>query len=497
MEDRNVCRIYEKTEINTDTYILKPVVYVTDARFDSDNKLIYIDSKNGKQTKKIPYCLDKDFIKSGKKICYGDDIDYNTLVDMYGKTNIEEALVDYVKDCERYNSLVYLDKVSGEYQILKFSNTELLDFADYVFLNELVSQCGDGFHHMFVSDDRVVLNMPLYNSIMKYIEEDNTDAIKQMFTSADKQLRLQMNDGTMGKTYCNMINPNRFKTKDKLIAKTEEEIIEDLNSLVGLDKIKLSIKELQNHLKFVEKSKEILDLDRPNLNMIFTGNPGTGKTTVAKILSALLNKMGLANDKMFECTAKDFIGEYVGHTAVKTHNLIQKAKGGILFIDEAYSFVSQGNSFAQEALAEILKELEKNETIFIFSGYKKEMKQFIKYNSGLASRIGYYFDFENYDVLQLYEMFEKKLSKSKMILSDECKPIILDLIEQATKNENFGNRRFIDKLFSSIIITHANNTVDTEDKEKLITITKEDIKENILEQILYTNIQEKRIGFRN
>jgi len=497
MENRFVCRLCKKIEISTDTYVLKTMGYISDANFDENENLILIDKKNGVKTKKkISSCLNEKFLKSSNTVCYADDVDYAYLNELYEKTDLEELFTEYVKDCELYNSIVYFDKGLGVFQMLKFKASELANFEEFIYLKDLVSQYGEGLHQVFMSNDSAIFDIGLYNKIKEFINNEDYDNLRHIFATVDGQLRLYTEQGVPSEYSCNLIQKDKLKT-EKEIDKTEEEIIEDLNSLVALDKIKLSIQELRNHLIFVEKSKEFLNLDRPNLNMIFTGNPGTGKTTVAKILSALLCKMGLANDKVFECTAKDFIGGYVGQTAIKTNELMKKAKGGILFIDEAYSFVSQGNSYAQEALAEILKQLEKNETIFIFSGYKKEMEEFIKYNSGLTSRIGYYFDFENYNVLQLYEMFEKKLNNTKMVMSEDCKRIIIDLIEQATKNENFGNGRFIDKLFSSIIISHANNTINTDNKEKLITITKDDIKENILEQILYTNIQEKRIGFCN
>lgn len=497
MEDRNVCRLCKKIEISTDTYFLKTIGYINDAKFDENDNLILIDKKNGVKTKrKISSCLNEKFLKSSKSICYADDVDYAYLNELYEKTDLEELFTEYVKDCELYNSIVYFDKGLGVFQMLKFKASELANFEEFIYLKDLVSQYGEGLHQVFMSNDSAIFDIGLYNKIKEFINNEDYDNLRHIFTTVDGQLRLYTQQGVPSEYSCNLIQKDKLKTKNQ-IEKTEEEIIEDLNSLVGLDKIKLAIQELKNYLKFDGKTKDFLELDRSDLNMVFTGTPGTGKTTVAKILAALLNKMGLANDKIFECTAKDFIGGYVGQTAIKTNELMKKAKGGILFIDEAYSFVSQGNSYAQEAISEILKEIEKEETIFIFSGYKKEMEVFIKSNPGLTSRIGYYFDFENYNVLQLYEIFEKKLAKTKMVMSEDCKPIIIDLIDQATKSENFGNGRFIDKLFDSIIKSHANNTINTDEKEKLITITKDDIKENILEQILYTDIQEKRIGFHN
>jgi len=290
------------------------------------------------------------------------------------------------------------------------------------------------------------------------------------------------------------LSENETSNNNELSSKTLDEVMGLLHELTGLENVKTEIKRLTNYLEFVKKSADFANIQRPNLNMVFTGNPGTGKTTIAKILSAILNKIGFANDKIFECTAKDFIGEYVGQTAPKTKELINKAQGGIIFIDEAYGFVSSGNSYVQEALTEILKEMEKNRTIFIFSGYKDEMEDFIKFNSGLTSRIGYYFNFEDYSVEQLFDIFKNKLSETKLILSEECKDKIIDIIRQAKESQNFGNGRFIDKLISNIIIEHANNLWDCNDKERLATITINDINDELLSKLLYKQKKLNKIG---
>lgn len=494
MENRFICRVCEKIGIGNDIYVLKTIGYENDAEFDENDNLIMTDKRHKmKKEKLIPFVLNEDFLKSEETICYADDVEYLTLSQMTDEQNIEKIFEKYTDELEKYVSIVYFDEKLGKYDILKMSNEELVEFSEFFELKNLMEFYQvQNLQPIYISGENVTMGLDVYNKLINYANNDDIDSLKSLLTP-ERQITMNTEDGVVSSYYCNLIDSSKIEENVKV--KTEEEIIKELMTLIGLDKIKLSIKQLKNYLKFSEKTKNYLEINRSNLNMVFTGNPGTGKTTVAKIMSSLLNKMGLINDKIFECTAKDFIGQYVGHTAIKAHDLIQKAKGGILFIDEAYSFVSQGNSFAQEALAEILKEIEKKETIFIFSGYKKEMELFIKFNPGLESRIGYYFDFEDYTIEQLYRMFENKISKTKMILSEECKPLILDLIEKGVKYENFGNGRFIDNLFDKILFQHANNTVDVNEKDKLITITKEDIDENILEQIFYKE-EQKLLGFR-
>ena len=139
--------------------------------------------------------------------------------------------------------------------------------------------------------------------------------------------------------------------------------------------------------------------------------------------------------------------------------------------------------------------MEKNETIFIFAGYKDEMEKFMNKNPGLASRTGYYIDYRDYKDEELLQMFINKINSSKLKLNEDAYINVLEIINEAKRNKHFGNGRFIDKLFNKVIIKHATNTIDSNDKEKLITITKEDFPDSIKKELIYKNSDHQEIGF--
>ena len=229
--------------------------------------------------------------------------------------------------------------------------------------------------------------------------------------------------------------------------------------------------------------------------MVFYGNPGTGKTTVARIISKILYSLGyIKSDKFKETTTGDFIAGYVGQTAPKTKKLLEENKGGVIFIDEAYSFASKAQEFADEALVEILKEMEKKETVFIFAGYTKEMNDFINMNPGFKSRVSNYMEFNDYSVDELMEIFMKKIAKSKLKITEEAKYAIRNIITKAKQKEKFGNGRFIDQLFYKILLYHSINVETVLDKEAACTITEDDINKNIYEELDIVS-KEKKIGF--
>jgi len=271
------------------------------------------------------------------------------------------------------------------------------------------------------------------------------------------------------------------------------DILKDLNSLVGLHDIKEQITDLIHLLKFNQKAN--INISNFNLHMIFTGNPGTGKTTVARLVSDILYNLGYINqNKLVEVSSKDLIAEYVGQTAGKTYKVLKSAIGGVLFIDEAYAIVGEGSKFGDECISTILKMMEdyKENLVIIFAGYKEEMNQFAKSNVGLTSRIGYTINFPDYTIDELMEIFLNLLKKDNLSIDKEAENIIKEIIERSSTIDNFGNGRYVNNLFQKLLISHAKN-LDKIDDFDLYKISKEDIE---YDKLLANNLNNnKKIGF--
>jgi type VII secretion ATPase EccA len=258
----------------------------------------------------------------------------------------------------------------------------------------------------------------------------------------------------------------------------------ELDGLIGLESVKRDVEALTNYIRIQKTREEKGLMTSPiSYHCVFTGNPGTGKTTVARILAKIYKNLGVVSKgHLVETDRSGLVAEYVGQTAVKTNKIIDSALDGVLFIDEAYSLIAGAeNDYGKEAIATLLKRMEddRNRLVVILAGYTKEMKDFIDSNPGLQSRFNRYIEFPDYNADELYQIFCKQIKKFQYTMSDEAAEALKSYLayEVAHKDQNFGNGRFVRNLFERTLQQQANRLSREVNltTEKLSEITKEDI----------------------
>lgn len=311
-------------------------------------------------------------------------------------------------------------------------------------------------------------------------------------------------DDWYGKKLRNEIYPEyKMAESAKIKIRNEEPqgtAYEKLEKLIGLG----SAKEVMNNaLNYFKAQKLFADrgmiAERPSMHMVFTGNPGTAKTTVARLFAEILKENGLLpNGDMYEVGRADLVGKYVGSTAPLVKSAFKRAKGGVLFIDEAYSLVDDRDGlFGDEAINTIVQEMENNrkDTIVIFAGYTDKMEGFLNKNPGLRSRIAFHIPFEDYSVNELCNIAKYIATEKKLNLSPDAVSKLEILFESARKSADFGNGRFARNIIEKAKMAQANRLMkkdfDSITDEDLITIIAEDI------ETPKTQSQEKviKIGF--
>lgn len=264
-----------------------------------------------------------------------------------------------------------------------------------------------------------------------------------------------------------------------------EDVLKELDELIGLENVKKQIHNFVNQAK-VFKMREEQGLPNPNMSyhLVFTGNPGTGKTTVARIVGRIYKALGiLSNGNLVETDRSGLVGGYVGQTAIKTQEVISSALGGVLFIDEAYSLTrsESANDFGTEAIDTLLKAMEdkRSDFVVISAGYDNEMDKFIQSNPGLKSRFKTFVHFEDYTGKEMFDIFMINCKKYNYVIDDSAKSILNSYFDYLYMNrgKNFGNGRDVRNIFENTITNQSQRVAKITNASKLTlqTIMVEDL----------------------
>ena len=500
MNDVYIASKYRKFVINDNLYVYVRIGLIKNATINPNSDFKRLTYKDGKNIKRTLNCLKDDCVMaSDDRYVYDCPINLSKYKKYHPELTEEEIISKYMSKISQVINFAVYDEEYERFKVLVTNEQKLANIQDDSLFNNISIY--------YDSLDEVLLSLPVSDLVRmkELLKNEDYDTLNNKLSNLIKDVNSleKANDEKPmfrpldNNEVCDQKTEKAFFALDSKKKKedTIDEPIKELNNLIGLDNVKEELNELILFLDYMNKVSGKANLPRPNLHMFFSGNPGTGKTTVARIMSRALYNIGYtANNNFVEITPKDLVAGYVGQTATKTDKIIKENQGGVIFIDEAYVLASSGNKFANEALVEILKALEKNDTVFIFAGYKDEMQEFMNLNPGLSSRIGYYLEYEDYDVESLYKIFETKVLNMNLKIDENLKEKLISHLEEAKGNEHFGNGRYIDKLIQKMLLKHALNTKDEDDINKLLTLTLHDFTDDLDKSLVYKK-NVKKIGF--
>jgi SpoVK/Ycf46/Vps4 family AAA+-type ATPase len=415
---------------------------------------------------------------------------YNLLYEEFGDNKIQKAVLISISAELLGEDASFINDQTFE---------QLIDNSDNSKLNKVYSTClGFGKNNNPISvsinnkKEEEVFSLPSILRLSNFNQSDEYSSflyrLASLLTKSDNVVTPE-EEKALNEIF-KMLNPkNSQKTGKKKMEKnvnmpTLESAIKELNDMVGLNGVKQEVNSLVNFVKIQkEREKHGLKQNDISYHCVFTGSPGTGKTTVARVLANIFRSLDVIDTgQLVETDRAGMIAEYVGQTAVKVDKLIDEFMGGVLFIDEAYS-LSTGSSedFGKEAIATLLKRMEDNRDnlIVIVAGYSDKMKDFIDMNPGLKSRFNRYIHFEDFAPEDMMSIYKKMCQGSDYAISSEAEQYLISEFESAynSRDESFGNGRFVRNIFEKSIENLSNRIAKSNKitKELLTTIEKEDI----------------------
>ena len=272
------------------------------------------------------------------------------------------------------------------------------------------------------------------------------------------------------------------ETPEPLPKEDMKDLLAELDGYIGLQTVKEEVHNLINMASVYQlRRQHDLPTTDMSLHLVFTGNPGTGKTMMARMMARIYRSLDiLSRGQLVEVDRSGLVAGYVGQTAIKTQKVIEKAMGGVLFIDEAYALNGRSeNDFGQEAIDTILKAMEdhRDDLVVIVAGYTDLMDRFIHSNPGLESRFNRFLLFDDYTTDEMVDIFRMQCKKGCYQLTEEARPLIRDYIAEESADDSFGNARGVRNLFEHVLVAQNNRlaTMEKITREDLMTITADDV----------------------
>jgi len=358
----------------------------------------------------------------------------------------------------------------------KYKN-KLLNYASK--LDAVVDACGEitKFANAITEENSQEATVTLLKKISSVADNSKYSIEVKKLANALKQSLIEYHGYCKVSELCN-------QEKVDEDTRTLPELLNELNELVGLENVKKKVNDLIIYQKVQKLRRDNnLHTSKSTLHLAFTGNPGTGKTTVARIVGRVYKQIGLLSKGHFiEVSRTDLIAGYQGQTALKVKKVIEKAKGGVLFIDEAYSITENdhSDSYGRECLTELTKALEdyRDDLVVIVAGYTKPMKLFFESNPGLKSRFNTFIEFDDYSAEELAQILVAMCKNNDYVLNETASERIKASLEEkvSEKDNNFANGRMVRNIYDDLIMNHARRVINIANasREDLSTIIAED-----------------------
>ena len=438
-----------------------------------------------------------------KKGCY-DEPDFKN---MFEKAQGNIVLFDLSGSAEMHNNyaseyeevIEYMNKLISKNHVKTlcifventnhpgFASNFLAKVAEEIDIIELKEGCGNretamSYIQNLAAQNKYDISQPEVEEIMP---EKSLFTVGEAYEIYNKWFRNGLRNRIYKSyKYCSYLE---IRKEDK-----KSEPYDELQKMIGLKDMKQVVDEIIDSAR-IQKIRSGMGMDsyKTSLHMVFTGNPGTAKTTVARLITQIFAKEGILDTgKYVECGRADLVGKYVGWTAKTVRSKFREAKGGVLFIDEAYSLVDDSNSFGDEAINTIVQEMEnhRDDVIVIFAGYPDKMKEFFAKNEGLRSRIAFHLDFPDYSAEELVDILKLMADKKGYKLNPDIERKCLEIFAQAVKKEEFGNGRYVRNLLEQAMMAQSRRITKEYAGKKitrkaLTTLKPEDFDVNASKQI--------------